>query len=75
MRVLLREVGMVDEKTLDILAEKAYNTHLGLKCDNAEQYYKIDYCPWNELPLSTRNHWKNIIFCIFREYESLNAPH
>jgi hypothetical protein len=63
----------MDDKTLDILAEKAYLCHLGAKKNDSERYFKVDYCPWCELPLSTRKHWQNIVLCIFREYDGLSA--
>jgi len=58
----------------EILAKKAYETNVGIKGEvSSEQYFKRDYYTWDELPESSRACWKNVIFAIFRELDSINC--
>ena len=60
----------MNDTILEVLAKLAYNTHLGVKKDD-ENYFKKDYCTWEELPASTQLHWRNIVFCVFRKYKDI----
>jgi proline racemase len=57
----------------EILAQRAYEAHLGIKGEQSERYFKIDYCTWQELPESSKLHWKNIIFVVFRALDEINC--
>jgi len=63
----------MEEAVREILAKKAYETHVGIRGEQVEQYFKKDYRAWQELPESSRLHWKNIVFVIFRALDEIDC--
>jgi predicted small metal-binding protein len=51
----------MEEKALEILAKKAYETHIGCADIDPECYFKVNAYSWAELPPSTKQHWIKIV--------------
>ena len=62
----------MDEKILEALGRKAYETHLNIKGEQSERYFKLEYTPWESLPASSRSHWQNIAFSVLRLAEEID---
>jgi hypothetical protein len=51
----------MEEKALEILAKKAYESHIGFTESDSETYFKVNAYPWAELPPSAKQHWIKIV--------------
>ena len=48
------------DKVMEMLGKSAYEAHVGISQEKEEEYFKKDANQWQELPVSTKNHWRKI---------------
>ena len=48
------------DKVMEILGKAAYEAHVGISQEKEEEYFKKDVIQWQELPTSSKNHWRKI---------------
>jgi hypothetical protein len=62
----------MEEVVMEALAKKAYQTHIGMYTDDT-RYFEIDARTWEDLPASSRAHWKKIVCTIIMLVSDLDC--
>jgi hypothetical protein len=72
--VLYTKGVFMDEKLLEELAQRAYESYAGMENASPDDYYVRDILPYNQLSSHSKKHWRDVARSVVLASWNLDYP-